>query len=91
MIAEAISAWGMIAILSALVLLVSVLKAAQTIRQDRGRDPRGSAPGTGYHVIDASYHSGGAGGGHSAEFRVPKDPQEYAQMFVPKNSEEPRR
>jgi len=78
-------AWAGIALLSALVLLVAVLRGAQAMRHDT-LSKRGSDPGKGYHVIDASYHSGGSGGGHSAEFRVPKDPQEYARLFVPKNT-----
>ena len=36
-------------------------------------------------VIDAHYHSGGAGGGHSTQYRVPKDPQAYARLFIPKD------
>lgn len=74
-----------IAILCGLVLILVALRAAQSIRHDREKhgDGRGSAPGKGYHVIDSSYHSGGAGGGHSSEFRVPKDPQTYARLFVP--------
>ena len=30
--------------------------------------------------------SGGGGGGHSTTIRVPKDPQEYAKAFVPKDA-----
>jgi hypothetical protein len=74
----------MIAVLCGLVVLVAALRARQAVRHDR-HDRRGSAPGKGYHVIDASYHSGGGGGGQSAEFRVPRDPQEYARLFIPKD------
>jgi len=74
-----------ITLLSALVLLFAVLRAAQALRQEKGRDQRGSAPGKGYHEVDASYHSGGAGGGQDGRFRVPRDPQEYARMFIPKD------
>ena len=78
------SSFAVIAALSALILLVAVLRAAQAIREDRRRG-RGSRPGEGYHMIDASYHSGGSGGGHSASYRVPKDPQAYARLFIPKD------
>ncbi len=78
---------GTIVGLAALVLVFAVLKAAQTLRHEKSADRRGSAPGKGYHVIQANYHSGGGGGGHSAEFRVPKNPQEYSRLFVPKDAE----
>ena len=70
-----------IALVSAAILVVLVLRAIWVWRAERGA-PRGSLPGTGDHVIDASYHSGL--GGHQAEFRVPKDPQVYARRFVPR-------
>lgn len=79
------SSFAVITGLTALIVIVAGLRAAQAIREDRRRG-RGSRPGTGYHVIDASYHSGGSGGGHSASYRVPRDPQEYARLFIPKDS-----
>lgn len=77
-------AGAIIATLCALIVLVAVLRARQAVRHDP-HARRGSAPGTGYHVIDASYHSGGGGGGQSGEFRVPRDPQAYARLFIPKD------
>ncbi len=71
-------------VLGAAVLLLAVLRAAQSIRHNKHRE-RGSDPGTGYHEIEANYHSGGGGGGHSYTFKVPRDPQEYAKTFVPRN------
>jgi hypothetical protein len=44
-----------------------------------------ASPEKGYHEIDASYHSGGGGGGQSGSFRVPKDPQTYAKLFIPED------
>lgn len=76
--------WTLIVILSVLVLVVAVLRAAQSIRHARGTE-RGSLPGKGYHVINADYHSGGGGGGHSSQYRVPRDPQDYAKTFIPKD------
>ena len=75
---------AIIGLLCALIVLVAGLRARQAVRHDP-HDRRGSDPGTGYHVIDASYHSGGGGGGHSAQYRVPRDPQEYARLFIPKD------
>jgi hypothetical protein len=59
-------------------------RALWVIRHEKGQG-RGSLPGQGDHEVRADYFSGGAGGGHSGSFRVPKDPQKYAQQFVPKD------
>ncbi len=77
--------WTAITGLSALVLLVAVLRAAQSIRAER-QQGRGTEPGPGDTIIDATYHSGGGGGGHQMEIRVPRDPQAYARLFVPKDN-----
>lgn len=81
-------AFGTIAALSAAILLVLALRTVQVIRREGTRPARGSPPGTGHHVIDASYSSGGAGGGHHATFTVPRDPQAYARTFVPRAARE---
>ncbi len=75
--------WILIGLLCLAILVVAVIRAAQSIRHAKDAE-RGSAPGTGYHEIEANYHSGGGGGGHSGTFRVPRDPQEYAKTFVPR-------
>ncbi|NSX55226.1 hypothetical protein [Parasulfitobacter algicola] len=67
-----------IAIISALTIALAIVRVKQT----RGTE-RGSLPGKGDHIIEADYSSG-MGGGHHTQYRVPKDPQEYAKMFVPK-------
>ena len=69
-------------LLCAAILVVLVIRTALVIRSEKDQ-PRGSAPGKGDHVIDANYNSGL--GGQPGEFRVPRDPQEYARRFVPKN------
>ncbi len=69
--------------ISIAIVVILAIRTVIVLRQDRDT-PRGSLPGKGYHVIDSSYFSGGGGGGHQSEFRVPKDPQEYAKGFVPK-------
>lgn len=71
-------------ILCAAILGLLVTRAIYVVRQESDT-PRGSEPGEGYHVIEANYHSGGLGGGHSSTFKVPKDPQDYAKAFVPRN------
>lgn len=78
--------WLPIVAISGVILAVLAVRAFFVVRQERGA-PRGSLPGKGHHVIDASYFSGGGGGGQSGEFRVPKDPQEYARAFVPKDKD----
>jgi len=68
-------------LLSAAIFIVLILRAFLVIRAERDQ-PRGALPGKGDHVIDANYNSGL--GGQPGQFRVPKDPDEYARRFVPK-------
>jgi hypothetical protein len=75
--------WVVISLLSAAILLVSLISGALALRQTRDTE-RGSLPGKGDHIIEANYSSGAGGGGHSTTYRIPKDPQEYAKRFVPK-------
>ncbi len=73
-------------LLCAFIAAMLGIRALVALRREKD-EPRGSEPGEGYHVIEANYHSGGGGGGHSSTFRVPKDPQEYARAFVPKDKD----
>ncbi len=82
--------WGPVVLLSALVLLVAVLRAAQSLRHARGTE-RGITPGSGDQILHADYSSGAGGGGHSGTYRVPRDPQEYARKFVPRGRSRPAR
>ncbi|MBC7133234.1 MAG: hypothetical protein H5U16_09035 [Roseovarius sp.] len=75
---------AIVTLLAVLVLIVAVLRAAQAIRHDR-RGARGCEPGPGHSVIESHYSSGGAGGGHSMSYRIPRDPQTYAKLFIPKD------
>ena len=75
---------GLIAGLSIAILLLLFFRALWVVRQEKDQG-RGSLPGQGDHEVRADYFSGGAGGGHSGSFRVPKDPQTYAQQLVPKD------
>ena len=76
--------WSVIAYISAIIIFILLFRAIWVVRQEKDQG-RGSLPGQGDHEIRADYFSGGAGGGHSGSFRVPKDPQKYAQQFVPKD------
>ncbi|MBC7164658.1 MAG: hypothetical protein H5U15_06625 [Roseovarius sp.] len=78
------SGGGLVTLLSVLVFVVAILRAAQAIRQDSAAG-RGTEPGPGHSVIDATYSSGGAGGGHAMSYRIPRDPQTYAKLFIPKD------
>ncbi|THH38361.1 hypothetical protein E4Z66_01965 [Aliishimia ponticola] len=80
--------WTLVVILSALVLLLAVLRGAQSLRHTKDSE-RGSLPGKGDHIIHSDYSSGGGGGGHATSYTIPKDPQEYAKRFVPR--EKPRK
>ena len=72
-----------ILLLSLAILLVAVISGAVALKQTRGTE-RGSLPGKGDHVIEANYSSGAGGGGHSTTYTIPRDPQEYAKRFVPR-------
>lgn len=73
-----------IVVLSSTLLGVLVIRAIWVVRAEARTPPdRGTTPGEGYTEIEANYHSGGPGGGHSTIIRVPRDPQEYARSFVP--------
>lgn len=74
---------GIIVALSALILMVLFGRAMYVMwrEQDQGK-LRGSEPGSGHHVIHAEYSSGL--GGHSTSYKIPRDPKEYEQLFVPK-------
>lgn len=39
-----------------------------------------------YHILHSEYHSG-MGGGESRTWKVPKDPQAYARLFIPKDKD----
>lgn len=73
-----------IVVLSGMLIAVLLARAVWVVWHERRSPPeRGTEPGRGYTEIEANYHSGGPGGGHSSIIRVPKDPQEYARSFVP--------
>lgn len=74
---------AILTILSGLVLLLAVLRGAQSLSQDRSTG-RGTTPGRGDNVIDAHYSSG-AGGGQDMSYRISRDPQTYAKLFIPKD------
>lgn len=72
-----------IILLSLAIALVAVISGAMALHRTRGSE-RGSLPGKGNHVIEANYSSGAGGGGHSTTYTIPRDPQEYAKRFVPR-------
>ncbi|WGH78177.1 hypothetical protein [Jannaschia ovalis] len=77
--------------LCGLIVAILVLRALWVLRQEarqpHGGRPRGIAPGEGYEEIVSDY-STGAGGGSRLVTRVPRDPQEYARVFVPRRNKE---
>ncbi|WP_142834962.1 hypothetical protein [Palleronia caenipelagi] len=79
----------MIALLATGIALVLGLKARQSLRHDPG-PTRGQLPGDGVTVLRAEYQSG-MGGGEETEYTIPKDPQAYARLFVPKEKRTDRR
>jgi len=78
---------AIITVLSGLVLLLAVMRAAQVLRQERGtprEGGRGTEPGPGDSIIE-SHYSSGVSGGQSMSYRISRDPQTYAKLFIPKD------
>lgn len=71
-----------VVLLSAAIIVVLAVRAIWVVRAEKNQ-PRGSLPGKGDHVIEANYGSGL--GGQTGEFRVTRDPEEYARRFVPRS------
>ena len=71
-----------VVVLIVLVVAAVLILAFFALRSDPGR--RGSDPGKGYHELRSDYQYG-VGGGHVTTWKVPKDPQEYAKRFIPKD------
>ena len=76
-------ALGLSGLIAGTILAVLLARAVFILRAERDRRP-GSPPGSGHHVLRSEYFSGGGGGGEATEYTVPKDPQAYARLFVPK-------
>lgn len=66
------------------ILVALGWRTGVVMRSERGQR-RGAAPGQGRHVLRSEYFSGGGGGGEARDYTVPKDPQDYARLFVPKD------
>ncbi|WP_146345178.1 hypothetical protein [Falsiphaeobacter marinintestinus] len=80
------SSFGFIATVSTLIVVILLARALYVVRREAAQGPmRGSEPGEGYHTINAEYSSGL--GGHHTTYEIPRDPQEYNRLFVPKGTE----
>ncbi len=66
-------------------LIVLFVGAIAVMGKSKANKLRGSEPGKGYHTLTSDYQSG-MGGGHVTTWKVPRDPQEYAKRFVPKDT-----
>ncbi|MEW2916903.1 hypothetical protein AB1A64_07500 [Ruegeria sp. ANG10] len=72
---------GIAGILAVVMLVAFLARSREKLDQ---KPKRGIHPGRGDQMINASYDSGGPGGGHGTIVRVPKDPQEYTKAMSPK-------
>jgi len=79
---------GGFAIYAILMGIVTLVISLATLRYRSNLDKRGTEPGQGDQLIDMSFSSGGPGGGHGTVIRVTRDPQKYAQAFVPASAKE---
>ena len=69
---------------SILVLGIVVMTAVVAVASQRRRPLEENDTDPDYHTLRSDYQSG-MGGGSVRTWKVPKDPQEYARFFVPKN------
>ncbi|UWQ51402.1 hypothetical protein K3722_08485 [Leisingera caerulea] len=69
---------------SILVLGIVVMTAVVAVVSQRRRPLEEDDTDPDYHTLRSDYQSG-MGGGSVRTWKVPKDPQEYARFFVPKN------
>lgn len=84
------SSFGFITTVSTLIVVILLARAVYVVRGEAAQGPvRGSEPGEGYHTINTEYSSGL--GGHHTSYEVPRDPQEYNRLFVPKSTERPEK
>lgn len=67
-----------------IVAVVGMIAALAFFNQRSNPGKRGSKPGKGFHTLQSGYQSG-MGGGNVKYWRVPKDPDQYAKLFVPKD------
>ncbi len=69
-------------VLAVAILALVAWRVRSVMRAERN-EPRGIFPDQGVTAIRSEY-STGFGGGEAMEYTVPKDPQAYARLFVPK-------
>ena len=65
------------------ILVVAVIAAVAAQRRDPLEEEEDDPN---YHTLRSDYQSG-MGGGSVRTWKVPKDPQEYARFFAPKDKE----
>jgi len=74
-----------IGFLFALIVGIFIWRAFTIVWKEALEDKRGSNKKTGFHIIHAEYSSGISG--HHTTYKVPCDPQEYARLFSPQETE----
>ncbi|MGV6840186.1 MAG: hypothetical protein ACWA40_08340 [Planktomarina sp.] len=78
---------AVIAIICAAILGILLWRAISVVKSEQNA-PRGTladmGPDAGETEIISEYSSG-VGGGERRTYTIPKDPQKYAQVFVPRD------
>lgn len=69
-----------VVLIGALIAMVALLA---WLGQKRSTT-QGDAENADFHILHSEYQSG-MGGGESRTWKVPKDPQAYAKLFIPKD------
>lgn len=79
------SSTAFITVICGAIIGLLLIRTFYVLRQEKDEEFRGSNPGQGHHTIHAEYSSGFSG--HSTTYKIPRDPQAYARMFVPAHSD----
>lgn len=72
----------LVLVIAAIIAMVAAL-AWMGQRRNTGQ---GDEDNPDYHILHSEYQSG-VGGGESRTWKVPKDPQAYARLFIPKDKD----
>lgn len=72
--------------LALLILALVVMVGLLAWLGQRRNSSQGDGDNPDYHILHSEYHSG-VGGGENRTWKVPKDPQAYARLFIPKDKD----
>jgi hypothetical protein len=72
--------------LALVIMAIIAMVALLAWLGQRRNTAQGDQDNPDYHILHSEYQSG-VGGGESRTWKVPKDPQAYARLFIPKDKD----